>query len=638
MPVVPQRKQPAALVPYYRSECGRVVVYKGDCREVMKKLEAESIHAIVSDPPYGLEFMGKDWDAPWKEKPPGFDIRTAEQRHEKARLAGHKDGGAYARGVDRCPSNMSKDSHGFQQWFNLIALEMLRVCKPGAHCLTFGGTRMFHRMACAVEDAGWEIRDNLGWIYGSGFPKSHNVAVAIDKLNGVGPRGKAFNMKGRAYQPTTDDAKKWQGFGTALKPAHEIVVCSQKPLEISGEQSIIVGNLNNLENQLWSLLPASVVKKNFESNRSEYDAVCASARWGVGEKSSTQVALSEVMDTSQYETALSSCLNTVRLWRTTLAESSEPMNTFITKTKSSTTIDWKTLRLCSSVLTPLTIIQAAICQPGSWWNALPAAKVLNVVVTNINDTHTLSAAVSAIEKEHTLRQGLDGKRLSPNYEPCILSRKPLIGTVAQNVLEHGTGGINIDGCRVGTDGGCKHVEGTGGFDAGTVNAGLRRWPANIIHDGSDEVVRLFPETTSGGGWNGEHKETPNRAMSGNNTARTVSNDFAGNTGSAARFFYTAKAGGSERDNNTHPTLKPVDLMQYLVRLVAAKESLVMDPFMGSGSTGVACIREGMKFIGIEQSEEYCDIAVGRLKHELVQCGYAKPTPPPAVKVLKVGEK
>ena len=112
----------------------------------------------------------------------------------------------------------------------------------------------------------------------------------------------------------------------------------------------------------------------------------------------------------------------------------------------------------------------------------------------------------------------------------------------------------------------------------------------------------------------------------------------GDSGSAARFFYTCKANGTDRDDNHHPTVKPTDLMQYLVRLVAAKESLVMDPFMGSGSTGVACIREGMRFIGIEQSEEYCDIAVGRLKHELIQCGYAKAAAPPSVKVLKVGGK
>lgn len=156
----------------------------------------------------------------------------------------------------------------------------------------------------------------------------------------------------------------------------------------------------------------------------------------------------------------------------------------------------------------------------------------------------------------------------------------------------------------------------------------------------DEVVRLFPEQAGGGngdtvfatGIGGEGKVLGGKERSG-----AMVQTYADN-GSAARFFYTTKANGTDREDNRHPTVKPTDLMQYLVRLVAAKDALVMDPFMGSGSTGVACIREGMRFIGIEQSEEYCDIAVGRLKHELVQCGYAKPTPPPPVKVLKVGVK
>lgn len=335
MPAVPQKKQaqPATLVPYYKSECGRVVVYKGDCREVMKRLEAESLHAIVSDPPYGLEFMGKDWDAPWKADG-GFDPRDKTKLPESQRriVAASVTYGTKSKRnngkIEVCDEGMdpshpfrdgtnrvvygTSDTHGFQVWFQTCADEMLRVCKPGAHCLTFGGTRMFHRMACAVEDAGWEIRDVVMWVYGSGFPKSHDVSKAIDKAYGV--EREIIGTKQAGMAPATEDGLRWQGWGTALKPA---------------------------------------------------------------------------------------------------------------------------------------------------------------------------------------------------YEPCILSRKPLIGTVAQNVLEHGTGGINIDECRVGADGGCKHIEGTGGFDAGIVNAlgghlnstrspsavGLGRWPANIILSYPDDKYELRDDVT-----------------------------------------------------------------------------------------------------------------------------------------------
>jgi len=200
-----------------------------------------------------------------------------------------------------------------------------------------------------------------------------------------------------------------------------------------------------------------------------------------------------------------------------------------------------------------------------------------------------------------------GTALKPAFEPVVVARKPLVGPVAQNVLECGCGGLNLDRCRVGTDrmpvtasdgtivseNTSMAAPNTGRIDMGTK---VGRWPANFVHDGSDEVVGLFPET-------GPTRPDARQADQG---------------GSAARFFYTAKAGG-DRDRPhgkrgaVHPTVKPLDLMRYLVRLVCPKEGTVLDPFMGSGSTGCAAIAEGMHFVGIEQSVEYADIAVGRLR-------------------------
>jgi hypothetical protein len=223
-----------------------------------------------------------------------------------------------------------------------------------------------------------------------------------------------------------------------------------------------------------------------------------------------------------------------------------------------------------------------------------------------------------------------GTALKPALEPITLARKPLEGTVAANVLAHGTGGLNIDGCRV------EHVTVEGGNLA--LNPHLRahinggnggniiahederrvvtphasgRWPANLIHDGSDEVVRLFPETTSGGG---PKPGTP-RTQASTYSKPTISESpaYGINSGSAARFFYTAKASRDDRsDGNTHPTVKPTDLMRYLCRLVTPPGGTVLDPFMGSGSTGKAAMLEGFEFIGIEREPQYFAIAEQRI--------------------------
>lgn len=423
-------------------------IHLGNCLEVLKGIPDNSVDSIVTDPPYGLAFMGKKWD---------YDV--PEQT---------------------------------------IWEECLRVLKPGGHLLAFAGTRTQHRMAVRIEDAGFEIRDMIAWVYGSGFPKSMDVSKAIDKaagvrghdssrFNAVGQQGERKNTgdKFRSDHPEyvkpqaiTDAARQWQGWGTALKPA---------------------------------------------------------------------------------------------------------------------------------------------------------------------------------------------------LEPITVARKPFKGTVASNVLAHGTGALNIDGCRVGTDGSrtnsSKPRADRNGFVKGfvegteTIIREQGRWPANLIHDGSDEVLDLFPETKSGvmkAGTRRAAQDEPGSVCYGTYGGNAASSDTYGDAGSAARFFYCAKTSRKDRnegldgfegqtpsdktgrkegsvglvgnpDNkgqtanpfangggisqNNHPTVKPTDLMAYLCRLVTPPGGTVLDPFMGSGSTGKAAMREGFRFIGIEMDESYLKIAEARIAHE-----------------------
>jgi len=383
----------------------------GDCIDEMKAFPDNCVDSIVTDPPYGINFMGKKWD---------YKVPSVE-----------------------------------------VWQECLRILKPGGYLLSFAGTRTQHRMACNIEDAGFEIRDMIAWVYGSGFPKSQNISKMIDKNAGaqreiVGTKGTAPDIRGNSSNgrgissqaskdterlenyitaPATPEAKQWDGWGTALKPAIEPITVARKPLS---------------------------------------------------------------------------------------------------------------------------------------------------------------------EK-----------------------------TVAKNVLKYGTGGINIDGCRVKTDEDQRRSSrgGNNGLcDSTTFKIHIEdqvkqicRFPANLIHDGSDEVLEEFPDTKSGSILK-HHKMKGGKPPIGTFEIRdrTGENEFLGNKGSAARFFYCAKTSKKERgEGNTHPTVKPLKLMKYLIRLVTPSNGTILDPFMGSGTSGIAAIEEGVKFIGIEIDKDYFNIAKKRIdKHKL----------------------
>lgn len=365
----------------------------GDCIANMKNLPENSIDCVVTDPPYSIRFMGKSWD--------GADIeRQHSVRNSQAKSPGGRNSGASsiaeaAGSYDLAPEAML----AFQEFSRAWATEAYRVLKPGGHLLSFSSARTYHRMTAGIEDAGFEIRDQIMWLYGSGFPKNLNLEKVLP------------------------------GWGTALKPAHE---------------------------------------------------------------------------------------------------------------------------------------------------------------------------------------------------PICVARKPLIGTVAANVLQHGTGGINIAGCRVGDAGGTKKSNpvkdsktvtafgnGLNGGGVEAINAG--RFPANVIHDGSDEIIKLLP------------------GIGEDNAARFF---YCAKTSKADREEglqdHTDKAGGMisntsgqhitrretdyvpEPRKNNHPTVKPTALMRYLVRLVCPPGAVCLDPFNGSGSTGKACALEGFDYIGIDMTKEYIVISHGRI--------------------------
>ena len=445
--------------PYYQDE--HVTLYCGDCVATMKTMPDNSVDSIVTDPPYGLGFMGKGWDA----TVPGVEV-----------------------------------------W-----IECLRVLKPGGHLLAFAGTRTQHRMACAIEDAGFEIRDMIAWVYGSGFPKSLDVSKAIDKAAGAtrerGTPGRYAARRPRdevgalnAYAdgvgdagsalvtaPATDAARQWQGWGTALKPSLETVTWARKPLLPETERRTILSNLSQMEARLWLLFDVSAADHSSTSSQSEFVAACDIAQWTAEDVTHIRVDLFGQMDTSQYVSAVTSSLNIVSSWRHTLEESWSDGNTSTTGTESSQTIDLKTLRFSLSQITPKSMVESCSLTGGFNANASTAERYFSDCVSLLQNIRKLSATGLAMS---LAQRSQPDETVKPKLDPIVMARKPLIGTVAANVLEYGTGGINVDACRVAGEMGPDRAEGkprrTDNTKYGKANetinpqSELGRWACNLI--------------------------------------------------------------------------------------------------------------------------------------------------------------
>jgi DNA modification methylase len=582
-------------------------VIHGDCLAVMPTLDAESVDAIVCDPPYGLSFMGKNWD----------------------------------HGIP-----------GVAFW-----REALRVAKPGAHLVAFGGTRTSHRLVCAIEDAGWEIRDTLSWMYGSGFPKSLDVSKAMDKAAGVAREttGRVLSVTGNRANgssalrpsglgavdagpqahvetlPATEAARQWAGWGTALKPAHEPVIVAQKPYT---PQQLLAILAPTTKGELCR------VGSYAETGTPLYGWLQTSGFWSIG-----------------------------GLLSSTLDALSENASRFTTETAFALTTDLRILKSSLSKITPDTITEAASPTSGAESSVWLAASISRSVLAKCERLGSTTAGELAIGLRAD-EEDAPAASKSPAWEPIILARKPLAGTVAQTVARYGTGAINVDACRIGkmTDaeiarsGKSGGIWGSGpGIDWKRDGApATGRWPANVVLSHSPECngtcdascpVRLLDEQSG---------ERPTGKPTAGTRGQSSATDYrhkarslvgGGDTGGASRFFYCAKSsrrereaglegmpqevvsvwGGEEDDlsegkkstvprTNSHPTVKPLALMRWLCRLVTppmtpdGKPGLILDPFAGSGSTGCAAALEGFRFLGIEQSEEYVAIAERRIAH------------------------
>ena len=435
----------------------------GDCLDVLRSMPEASVDSVVTDPPYGLAFMGKKWD---------YDVPSED-----------------------------------------IWRECLRVLKPGGHLLAFAGTRTQHRMAVRIEDAGFEIRDMIAWVYGSGFPKSLDVSKVIDKLDAKAEQ-QARRFRFTAWVQSTGVTATQIDRATRTRMGSHYTTHPTQPAIMTRE------HLESCRHLLGDV-PEWVER--------EADIRSVESR---------NMAARQVVDTREMR-------------------------------------DTKEVRISCSA------------SAAGYDSAARAVVSITAPAT----------------PEARKWQGW-GTALKPALEPITVARKPLVGTVAENALAHGTGAINVDGCRVGRDAddvsGWSQSGSSASQDPAMSGANYAReakpdadgrWPANLIHDGSDEVVGLFPNTASG---------------------------------SAARFFYCAKASNVDRDEgcewlehalprkNHHPTVKPTDLMRYLCRLVTPPNGIVLDPFMGSGSTGKAAILEGFRFIGIEREADYIEIAKVRI--------------------------
>jgi hypothetical protein len=490
-----------------------ITLHQGDCLEVLRGLADASVSAIVTDPPYALTsaqgkgFMGKAWDGAL----PGVEV-----------------------------------------W-----AECLRVARPGAHLLAFGGTRTHHRLMCAIEDAGWEIRDCLMWVYGSGFPKSLDVSKAIDKQR--------------------QDNPAWEAVGAWLKGERQRAGVSLKGLcEAIGEHGAVNhgGAVSNWENGFscptWE----------------QWEAMRRVLRFGAE------------MD--------------AEVWR-------------LNGRKGKPGDAWAGREIIGHN-----------DRPAGWFTS--------------RDGHDITAPATDAAR----RWAGWGTALKPAWEIIVLARKPLDGTVAGNVLAHGTGALNIDGCRVEgvvpqvTQGVTRRAaEGQAIYGAGHDRRRAPqesnphpsgRWPPNFLlshhPDCNGSCVDQCPvrglDAQAGerpsGGVPPRRKPTDN-GFSGGWTGNDITEGIYASSGGASRFypcfaweaddffplFYCPKASRAERGaGNTHPTVKPLALMRWLARLVCPPGGLLLDPFCGSGSTLLAADAEGFDALGCDDDPESVAIARRRL--------------------------
>ena len=680
---------------------GKVTLYPGDCRDVLRALPDASIDSVVTDPPYALvsivKRFGGDVAAPAKSNGP-----TGAYARASAGFMGKKwDTGETAFAVE------------FWE-------QVLRVLKPGGHVVAFSGTRTYHRMACAIEDAGFEIRDQIGWAFGSGFPKSHNVSKQLDAqeknywLNVVKAVDNCDELdilrEWKKFSETANNAglkfaKSPIETGTSTSKsgsarAHVLLPATPKKSSaraIIAELSSGAVPPTDAELSCFALSTAAeastassaivtVAALSLESREATPCMLGSTARSDVGgtPSASTQAKLkaaealktwlgsarsSRLEDTAALCAALTDALKLIMLNR------SKTFQSFDMKSQTDFA-SAMTVTITESTAANLIAFMAATLRSKGIDRAAGAEREVvgvnedylrrkpNGMKTEGANTYGYSqtdyptdARITAPATDAAKQWEGWGTALKPSWEPICLARKPLSGTVASNVLLHGVGGLNIDACRVGYESASDMAaaaaaaaqratrdQNAGRTAYGEFNNGLAslapylenmdkgRWPANLIHDGSEDVLAAFPDAggqladvshtapspkTSGiyGKMSRDGEPSADRRYtdSGSTNFSALPGARRGDAGSAARFFYTAKADGEDRLGSRHPTVKPIDLMQWLVRLITPKGGVVLDPFSGTGTTGEAAWREGCSAILIEREEEYQADIVRRME-------------------------
>ena len=557
-------------------------------------------------------------------------------------------------------------------WLRDIMRTAMGLLKPGGHALVWALPRTSHWTATAIEDAGFEIRDVVVHLFGTGFPKSLDVSKAIDAAAGVdrevvgikhgdkypnGPGGNTFSVGSGSdgsrvgpqplTAPATPDAARFAGYGTSLKPGYEGWVLARKPIAILDAVRMVDACLCNLS--------ASIAVEDSASSRAERpeDRPCASAAKPAGKRRATSVGSFAAMDTSPSASATASSLSIVSSWRRTLAECSDLASTFTTAMASSLTTDLQTLNSSASRITPASIIRAASNHDGSTSLVLDVARRFAALQAKCDAIRILTATASVGPSEDD--SGNSGSPSRPDgsvtlegtgSDNWILARKPLAGTVAANAIAYGTGGLRIDDCRIGSDQISQHGRSGDlyGFTTAQKPGGqwTGRFPANVTLD--EEAAAMLDEQSGSlqsGGRSGVSYDTG--YVTGVASEWTIGGGGSGrciaDTGGASRFFYVAKAPRAEKDagldhlplrtggdatdggnggvRNHHPTVKSIALMRWLCRLITPPGGIVLDMFAGSGTTGLAALAEGLRFVGVEREAEFVDIAAGRLAH--VEC-------------------
>lgn len=501
-----------ALEPYWSDDI--VTLWLGDCRKVIEEIPDASVDAVCTDPPYEIQFMSRSWDA----------------------------------------SGIAFDP--------IVWRECLRVLKPGGHLLAFGGTRTYHRLAVAIEDAGFEIRDSIHWVFGSGFPKGQDIAKAIDRRR----EDRAEILQVTAWLNAARDEAGWTTtrmdalFGFNGMASHWTAIASKAAAVPTPEQ--------------WDQLRVAL---GFDD--AEIRPLVAKLN---GRKGTLGEAWEQREVIGERHSGLSSGSMSVFLNGTTQYENN---------------------------MVPVTAPASDLACRWEGWNT----------------------------------------SLKPAHEPIILARKSTgFNSTVANVLEHGTGALNIDGCRVDagsrplrlsnrTTGNDVYGDGLhGSYAAGETTQG--RWPTNLVFSHSASCVEDGPcepdcpvaelnrqsgHRKAGGSLTGDEPSRPFKDAYGEMNGRRAWTSYA-DQGGASRFFptfrYEAKAPTSERpkldDGTAHSTVKPLDLMRWLVRLVTRPGGVVLDPFAGSGTTGEACVLEGFRAVLIELEQPHAELIKQRLRKPL----------------------